>query len=99
MKDTPIMLILLIGSLEGFWILALSLPVGRILDAGKYRLVLWTGVVFTALGWFTLSFVPIAADKGGVTLALVVLCQGILAGMGMSCFFVSSAQSECPSRL
>jgi hypothetical protein len=83
----------LIGSTESFVVLILSFFVGRLLDAGLSRFVLPTGFVLVTIGMFTLS-VSAGDTDGSGTYIHIWLTQGLTTGLGMSCFFVASSQSE-----
>jgi hypothetical protein len=46
-------------------------------------------------GSFLLSIVDIVSGDGTGKLVYIVFMQGIVMGIGMSCFFVMSSQGEC----
>lgn len=93
----------LIGGIQAFLVLALSVVVGRLLDAHLHRYVVLVGGLLTPLGYLCLGF---CAGRGGVDEGrywLILLTQGVIAGVGMSCFFVHSShvaiQVHFPSSL
>ena len=87
----------LIGSTQSFLVLLFSAPMGRLLDAGHYRYVLGTGTVLVPLGMFMLSVAhPTGEDDIG-NFGQILTTQGLVVGLGMSCFFVASSQSKCRS--
>ncbi|KAF1949790.1 MFS general substrate transporter [Byssothecium circinans] len=82
----------LIGSTQSFLVLLLSAPMGRLLDAGHYRYVLGTGAFLVPFGMFMLSVAhPNREDATGV-FSHIWATQGLVVGLGMSCFFVASSQ-------
>ncbi|KAF2130138.1 MFS general substrate transporter [Dothidotthia symphoricarpi CBS 119687] len=81
----------LIGSTQCFIVLALSNPVGRLLDAGYFRQVLGVGAFLVPFGLFMLSVVHPADGTDG-NFALIWVTQGLIVGLGMAPFFVSSSQ-------
>lgn len=86
----------LIGSTQSGIVLLLSNPVGRLLDAGHFRKVIGCGTVLVPLGLFLLSVVH-PSDVHALTSYLPIWAtQGLVVGLGMSTFFVSSSQSESP---
>lgn len=90
-----IMLLNLVGSTQSFVVLILSAVVGRFLDAGHIRELLIAGTILVSLGSFLLSIVNRQGryDEGNYN--LIWLTQGLISGLGMACFFVSSSQGEC----
>lgn len=82
----------LIGATQCFVILLLSSPVGRLLDAGHAKALVATGTALTFIGNLALAFVNGSAGQGEGNYALTWLCQGLISGVGMSCFFVTSSQ-------
>ena len=73
-------------------VLILSAVVGRFLDAGYSRTLIIVGSILVSLGSFLLSVVN---GNGGYlqgNYPLIWLTQGLLSGLGMACFFVSSSQ-------
>lgn len=84
----------LVGSSESFIVLALSGVVGRLLDAGHARFLIAFGAVFVTLGEFLLSVVNGDGGQGQGNYGLIWLTQGLIVGLGMACFFVSSSQSK-----
>jgi len=90
----------LIGSTESFIVLALSSVTGRLLDAGYYRMLTGTGWGLVAIGMFALSGVNGNGLDGEGNYGLVWTTQGLVLGLGMACFFVTSSQStSLPSLL
>lgn len=83
----------LVGSTQSFVVLLLSFVVGRVLDAGHARQLVACGGLLTTLGMFLLS-VTGGKGRGQGRYGLIWLTQGFIVGVGMSCFFVSSSQSE-----
>ena len=77
-------LIGLIGSVQAFLVLGLSLIAGRILDAQYHRPMLIVGGVMIASSYICLSF-------AGANWGLILLIQGFMAGFGMACFFNHSS--------
>jgi len=73
-------------------VLILSAFVGRFLDAGHSRALLITGTVLVSLGSFLLSVVNGKGHYDEGNYALIWLTQGLISGLGMACFFVSSSQ-------
>ncbi|KAF2018345.1 MFS general substrate transporter [Aaosphaeria arxii CBS 175.79] len=83
----------LIGSMQSFLVLLFSTPVGRLLDAGYYRIVIATGALLVPAGMFTLSLVH-PKDKDAMANYSAILCtQGVMVGIGMACYFVTSSQA------
>ncbi|KAB8339045.1 hypothetical protein FH972_021981 [Carpinus fangiana] len=82
----------LVGSSESFIVLSLSGVVGRLLDAGYCRSLIGFGASFITLGMFLLSVVNGDGDRGDGNYGLIWLTQGLVVGLGMSTFFVSSSQ-------
>jgi MCP family monocarboxylic acid transporter-like MFS transporter 10 len=84
----------LIGSTQSFLVLLLSNPVGRLLDAGYSRHVIGFGSVLVPLGLFMLSVVH-PSDAGALAnFGSIWSLQGLLVGLGMAPFFVSSSQGQ-----
>lgn len=81
----------LIGGVQAFMTLLLSFFVGRFLDAKCHRSVVAVGGVLTWLGYFCLSFNHLHAAKDRGCYGLILLTQSIIAGAGMSCFFMHSS--------
>lgn len=76
----------LIGGTQSCLALLLSIVVGRLLDVQKHRWISITGLVFIILALFLLSAV-------GRHYGLIWLTSGLLAGVGMSCFFMHSSHN------
>jgi MCP family monocarboxylic acid transporter-like MFS transporter 10 len=84
----------LIGSTQSFLVLLLSNPVGRLLDAGYARHVIGFGSVCVPLGLFILSVVHPSDVGGAANFGSIWGLQGLLVGLGMAPFFVSSSQGK-----
>lgn len=97
LPDSDLLLLNLVGSTESGIVLGLSAIVGRLLDAGYIRILLCIGTVFISLGSFLLSAVNGGGKLREGNYSLIWLTQGLLQGLGMACFFVSSSQGECYS--
>lgn len=83
----------LIGSTQCFIVLALSNPVGRLLDAGYFRQVIGVGSFLVPFGLFMLSVAhPSHGDKANF--GTIWATQGLVVGLGMAPFFVSSSQGK-----
>lgn len=82
----------LIGSTESFLVLLFSAPVGKLLDAGHFRYVVATGSALVPFGLFMLSVAHPTGDQQA-TYVSIWATQGLVVGLGMACFFVSSSQS------
>ncbi|KAF2099966.1 MFS general substrate transporter, partial [Rhizodiscina lignyota] len=92
LRGTNILLINLIGSSQCFFILAPSVAMGRLLDAGYQRPLLVAGTILTSLGMTLTGVVNHGTDAGGGSYGLTYLMQGFLMPLGMACFFVASSQ-------
>jgi MCP family monocarboxylic acid transporter-like MFS transporter 10 len=84
----------LIGSTQSFLVLLLSNPVGRLLDAGYARHVIGFGSVCVPLGLFILSVVHPSDVGATANFGSIWGLQGLLVGLGMAPFFVSSSQGK-----
>ncbi|KAH7393810.1 major facilitator superfamily domain-containing protein [Phaeosphaeria sp. MPI-PUGE-AT-0046c] len=82
----------LIGSTQSFLVLLLSNPVGRLLDANYSRHVIGFGSVLVPLGLFLLSVVHPSGTGAQANFGSIWSLQGLLVGLGMAPFFVSSSQ-------
>lgn len=82
----------LIGATQCFIILLLSSLVGRLLDAGHAKALAATGTILCFVGNLSLSFVNGQGRSGQGNYPLTWVCQGLINGLGMSCFFVTSSQ-------
>ncbi|KAF1929022.1 MFS general substrate transporter [Didymella exigua CBS 183.55] len=82
----------LIGGSQCFLVLLLSNPVGRLLDAGHFRKVIGFGTVFVPLGLFILSVVHPSSVEAIANFGPIWATQGLVVGLGMAPFFVSSSQ-------
>jgi hypothetical protein len=90
--STSLLKLNLIGSTQCFVVLVLSNPVGRFLDAGFGRYFILCGACILTVGIYTLSVVVGDGGRGEGNYALIWLTQGLVQGLGMSCFFVPSSQ-------
>lgn len=88
------MLFNLVGSTQSFVVLILSAIVGRFLDAGHIRELLIVGTILVSLGSFLLSVVNEEGQYNQGNYPLIWLTQGLVSGLGMACFFVSSSQGK-----
>ena len=79
----------LIGGMQASLVLFFSFLVGRLLDARLHRWVVGLGGILTTLGYFCLSLSTDGDGQGNY--GFVILTQGIVAGVGMSCFFQHSS--------
>jgi len=93
MPNTEIFLLNLIGSTESFVVLILSFAIGRLLDAGFSRYIVFAGWVLVSLGIFMLSLTSGSGGRGDGNYSLIWVTQGLTTGLGMACFFVASSQS------
>ena len=91
LKDASDTEIGLIGGVQAFMTLLLSFIIGRLLDAKFHRSVVAVGGLLTWLGYFCLSFNHLHAAKDRGSYGLILLTQSIIAGAGMSCFFMHSS--------
>lgn len=82
----------LIGGVQAFMVLLLSLIVGRLLDAKFHQFINGAGGLWTCLGYFSLGCSMEGLEDEG-RYGLIILTQSIIAGVGMSCFF--SHSSHC----
>jgi MCP family monocarboxylic acid transporter-like MFS transporter 10 len=88
----------LIGSTQSFLVLLLSNPVGRLLDANYSRWVIGFGSFLVPFGLFMLSVVhPNNVDASG-SFGSIWAMQGLVVGLGMAPFFVSSSQGKLYAR-
>jgi hypothetical protein len=84
----------IIGSTESFLVLLFSAPIGRLLDAGHYRFIIGTGTFLVPFGLFMLGVAHPTAEGASADFGSIWATQGLVVGLGMSCFFVSSSQSK-----
>lgn len=87
----------LIGTTQCFMVLLFSATVGRLLDAGYYPYLTGGGWVLITVGMFSLSQTADISSDGVTHVATygsVWATQGLTAGLGMACLFVSSSQSK-----
>ncbi|PNS16129.1 Riboflavin transporter MCH5 [Sphaceloma murrayae] len=92
LPDSKLEVFNLIGSTQSFVVLLLSMFVGRILDAGHHLPLKIIGTFFVCLGLFLLSIVNGGGMQGEGSAALDWVVQGLICGLGMACFFVTSSQ-------
>ena len=102
LPDASLATLNLIGASESFWVLIWSWFIGRLLDAGYYRKLLFAGMALTTLGTVTLAFVSkTITGPDGVrhigNVGLVWLTQGFITALGQACLFVASSQSTSSS--
>lgn len=86
LKGRSTILLNLIGSTQSFIVLISSFVAGRLLDAGHSRKLIALGAVLVTIGMFALSAVP-TGNYGAIWAT-----QGLVVGLGMACFFVTSSQ-------
>jgi MCP family monocarboxylic acid transporter-like MFS transporter 10 len=84
----------LIGSTQSFLVLLLSNPVGRLLDAGHFRKVIGFGTFLVPFGLFMLSVVHPSDIEALGNFGSIWATQGLVVGIGMGAFFVSSSQGK-----
>ncbi|KAH7055781.1 major facilitator superfamily domain-containing protein [Macrophomina phaseolina] len=92
LPETNALFFNLFGATDCFMVLILSGIVGRLLDAGYYKQLIGTGAFFVTLGFMLLSLVNGNGEWKDGNVALIEVTHGIVAGLGMACFFVSSSQ-------
>ncbi|KAL9055174.1 MAG: hypothetical protein Q9206_003244 [Seirophora lacunosa] len=83
----------LIGATECFLLLFPSVFAGRLLDARRHYYLGFTGFLLLFLGYFLLSFTGRQGFKDQGTYSLVWLTSGLMAGLGMTCFFTYSSHN------
>ncbi|KAL8999501.1 MAG: hypothetical protein Q9169_001706 [Polycauliona sp. 2 TL-2023] len=83
----------LVGAIESFLLLLPSVFAGRLLDARRHYYLGFTGFLFLFLGFFLLSFAGGNGLKDQGNYGLVWLTSGLLAGLGMTCFFTYSSHN------
>jgi MFS transporter, MCT family, solute carrier family 16 (monocarboxylic acid transporters), member 10 len=89
LPNTSKLLICLIGAVPGFFVLAMSLLWGRLLDAGHHKKInIFGGVCLTA-GMIGLAF---SGGNGtyGAGKVWAILLAAIPVGIGQSCYFVAA---------
>lgn len=89
----------LVGSTQSFVVLLFSLIVGRVCDAGHSRRLIGLGGVLVTAAMFVLSVVNGDGQKGDGNYEAIWAVQGLMQGLGMSCFFVTSSQGTLISRM
>ncbi|KAF1946690.1 MFS general substrate transporter [Clathrospora elynae] len=82
----------LIGSTQSFLVLLLSNVVGRLLDAGHSRKVIGCGTFLVPFGLFMLSVAHPNDIEAIGKFGPIWATQGLVVGLGMGFFFVSSSQ-------
>lgn len=87
-----ILLFNLVGSTQSFVVLLLSAVVGRFLDAGYHTTLIVIGSVLVTIGSFLISVVNGDGGYDQGNYGLTWLTQGLITGLGMACFFVTSSQ-------
>ncbi|KAL8980020.1 MAG: hypothetical protein Q9205_004787 [Flavoplaca limonia] len=83
----------LIGATESFLLLFPSIFAGRLLDARRHYYLGFTGFLLLFLGYLLLSFAGGNGMKDQGDYGLVWLTSGLLAGLGMTCFFTYSSHN------
>ncbi|KAL8705794.1 MAG: hypothetical protein Q9201_001140 [Fulgogasparrea decipioides] len=91
-KSTDLQLSL-IGSTESFLLLSPSIFAGRLLDARRHYYLGFTGFLLLFLGYLLLSFTSHQGLKDQGNYGLVWLTSGLMAGLGMTCFFTYSSHN------
>ncbi|KAF1977163.1 MFS general substrate transporter [Bimuria novae-zelandiae CBS 107.79] len=91
LRDSDQLRLNLIGSTQCFLVLLFSAPIGKLLDAGHFRWVVLTGSILVPFGLFMLSVAHPTGD-GQANFGSIWATQGLVVGLGMACFFVSSSQ-------
>lgn len=93
----------IIGSTQSALVLLFSSLVGRLLDANHSGAVVRTGAFLVPFGMFMLSIAHPSSGGVSANYATIWVTQGLVVGLGMACFFVSSSQSRSlshtPSKL
>lgn len=84
----------LIAGIQAAMVLGPTFIIGRLLDARLHPLVVVVGAILTSVGFLCASFAEWAAASYGI----VVLGQSVLAGLGMSCFFIHSSTNATQVR-
>lgn len=83
----------LIGATECFLLLFPSVFAGRLLDAHRHYYLGFTGFLLLFLGFFLLSFTSRQGLKDQGNYSFVWLTSGLMAGLGMTCFFTYSSHN------
>ncbi|KAL8943590.1 MAG: hypothetical protein Q9216_000955 [Gyalolechia sp. 2 TL-2023] len=83
----------LVGATESFLLLLPSIFAGRLLDARRHYYLGFTGFLFLFLGYFLLSFTSRQGLKDQGNYGFVWLTSGLMAGLGMTCFFTYSSHN------
>ncbi|KAL8919253.1 MAG: hypothetical protein Q9172_005070 [Xanthocarpia lactea] len=83
----------LVGGTESFLLLFPSVFAGRLLDARRHYYLGFTGFLFLFLGYLLLSFTGGQGLKDQGNYGLVWLTSGMMAGLGMTCFFTYSSHN------
>ncbi|KAL8717690.1 MAG: hypothetical protein Q9225_005098 [Loekoesia sp. 1 TL-2023] len=91
-KSTDLQLSL-IGATESFLLLFPSVFAGRLLDARRHYYLGFTGFLLLFLGYFLLSFTSRQGLKDQGNYSFVWLTSGLMAGLGMTCFFTYSSHN------
>ncbi|KAI4203676.1 MAG: hypothetical protein LQ350_001677 [Teloschistes chrysophthalmus] len=91
-KSTDLQLSL-IGATESFLLLLPSIFAGRLLDARRHYYLGFVGFLLLFLGYFLLSFTSDQGLKDQGRYGFVFLTSGLLAGLGMTCFFTYSSHN------
>ncbi|KAI4171743.1 MAG: hypothetical protein LQ343_003994 [Gyalolechia ehrenbergii] len=83
----------LVGATESFLLLLPSIFAGRLLDARRHYYLGFTGFLLLFLGYFVLSFTSAQGLKDQGNYGFVWLTSGLMAGLGMTCFFTYSSHN------
>ncbi|KAL8733864.1 MAG: hypothetical protein Q9166_001852 [cf. Caloplaca sp. 2 TL-2023] len=83
----------LVGATESFLLLLPSIFAGRLLDARRHYYLGFMGFFLLSLGYFLLSFTSRQGLKDQGNYGLVWLTSGLMAGLGMTCFFTYSSHN------
>lgn len=83
----------LIGGTECFLLLFPSVFAGRLLDARRHYYLGFTGFLLLFLGYLSLSFTSGQGLKDQGNYSFVWLTSGLMAGLGMTCFFTYSSHN------
>ncbi|KAL9596953.1 MAG: hypothetical protein Q9219_005464 [cf. Caloplaca sp. 3 TL-2023] len=83
----------LVGATESFLLLLPSIFAGRLLDARRHYYLGFTGFLLLFLGFLLLSFTSGQGLKDQGNYGFVWLTSGLMAGLGMTCFFTYSSHN------
>jgi MFS transporter, MCT family, solute carrier family 16 (monocarboxylic acid transporters), member 10 len=94
LPDHDSLLFNLIGSTQCFWVLLFSGFVGRVFDANHCKHLIGVGAFLVTLGMMLLSVVNGDGGYNDGRYGLIWLTQGLITGVGMACFFVTSSAGK-----